>query len=154
MTTGFGLPPGVYDGNVPFADNLVVPVPRFGVDRFAHSAEDFEIREVVLLDQFRALTHKRADCGWSGVELVHLVLFADGPEAACVGVGGHAFEHDSRRAVRKWPVDDVAVASDPADVCGAPEDVTVVVVEDVFLRHRCVDEVAAGCVDHALRLAG
>src|SRR5258708_30257043 len=37
---------------------------------------------------------------------------------------------------------------------GAPIDVAVVVVEDQLVRHRHVDVVAAGGVQHALRLAG
>ena len=46
------------------------------------------------------------------------------------------------------------MAGDPADVGGAPVDVAVVVVEHVLVRDGGVDEVAAGGVQHALRLAG
>jgi acyl-CoA synthetase (AMP-forming)/AMP-acid ligase II len=46
------------------------------------------------------------------------------------------------------------VAGDPADIGGAPEDVAVVVVEDVLMGHRGIDEVAAGGVHDALGLAG
>src|SRR5690606_36658576 len=58
------------------------------------------------------------------------------------------------RAVGKRTVYDVAVAGDPADIGGAPVDVPVTVIEDVSMRHRSVDEIAAGGVQHALRLAG
>ena len=71
-----------------------------------------------------------------------------------VGIVRHAFEHQRRRAVRERAVDDVAVAGDPADVGGAPVDVAVVIVEDVLMRQRGVDEIAAGRVQHALGLSG
>ena len=35
-SAGFGLPPGVHNGQFARADVLVVPLPGFGVDRFAH----------------------------------------------------------------------------------------------------------------------
>jgi hypothetical protein len=63
-----------------------------------------------------------AQRGRRGVEIVTPVV-DDLPVAAGVGVGGHALEHDGRRAVGQRAVDDVAVAGDPADVGGAEEDV-------------------------------
>ena len=70
------------------------------------------------------------------------------------GIVRHALEHQRGRAVGERPVDDVAVAGHPADIGRAPVDVAVVIVEDVLMRHRGVDEIAAGGVQHALRLAG
>ena len=46
------------------------------------------------------------------------------------------------------------MAGHPADIRRAPVHVAVVVVEDVLVRDRRKDEVAAGGVQHALRLAG
>ena len=65
-----------------------------------------------------------------------------------------ALEHQGRRAVGERTVKDVAVASNPADISGAPVDVTVVIVEDVLMRHRGPDEVTARGVQHALGLTG
>ena len=93
VTTGFGLPPRVNDRRFAFADNVVVPVPCFGVDRFTHGAEGLDRRQVILFDELGALAHQSADRGRRGVELVDLVLFADSPEATSVGVGGNTFEH-------------------------------------------------------------
>ena len=36
---GFGLPPGIDDRTTPAADDLVIPHPRFRIDRFADGAE-------------------------------------------------------------------------------------------------------------------
>ena len=66
----------------------------------------------------------------------------------------HAFEHQGGGAVAERPVDDVAVAGDPADVGGAPIDVAVVIVEDVLVRHRHIDQIAGGGVQHAFRPSG
>ena len=57
------------------------------------------------------------------------MLLADLPEAAGVGPGRHALEHQRGGAVGEGSVDDVAVAGDPAHVRGAPVDVALVVVE-------------------------
>ena len=71
------------------------------------------------------------------------------------GIVGHALVHHDRRAVGQRPVDDVAVAGDPADVGGAPVDVGLgVEVEHVLVGERDLGEVAAGRVHDALGLAG
>ena len=46
------------------------------------------------------------------------------------------------------------MAGHPADVGGAPIDVAFVVVEDVLMGHRRIDEIAAGRMQHALGRAG
>ena len=151
---GLGLPPGVDDRAALVADDAVVPQPGLGIDRLADRAEQAQRLAARLLHRRFALAHQRADRGRRGVEDVDLVLVDHLPEARGVGVVRHAFEHQRGRAVGERAVDDVAVAGDPADVGGAPVDVAVVVVEDVLVRHRDVDQVAAGGVQHALGLAG
>jgi hypothetical protein len=46
------------------------------------------------------------------------------------------------------------VAGDPTDVGGAPIDVAVVIIEDVFVRERGVAEIARTRVQHALGFSG
>ena len=98
--------------------------------------------------------HQRADRGRRGVEDVDLVLVDDVPEPRIIRIIRHALEHQRGRAVGERPVENVAVAGDPADVGGAPVDVAVVIVEDVLMRHRREHEIAARGVQHALGLAG
>ena len=70
------------------------------------------------------------------------------------GKFGRTFVHQRRRAVGQRAVDDVAVARDPADVGGAPVDILIVQIEDVFGGDIRPDHVAAGGVDDSLGLAG
>ncbi len=151
---GLGLPPGVDDRAAVVADHVVVPLPGFRIDRLADGAEQAQRFARGLLHRVVAALHQRADGGRRGVEDVDLVLVAHFPEARGGRIVRHALEHQADGAVRERPVDDVAVAGDPADVGGAPVDVAVVIVEHVLVRDRGVDHVAAGGVQHALRLAG
>ena len=111
-------------------------------------------RREVFFHRILAGAHQGADGGRRRVEGVDLVLVDHLPEARDRRVGGHAFEHERRRAIGERPVDDVQMAGHPADVRGAPIDVAVVIVEDVLMRHRHVDEITAGRVQHAFRRAG
>src|SRR5690606_14859171 len=89
-----------------------------------------------------------------GVEDRDLVLVDHLPEAREVRVVRHALEHHRGGAVGQRPVNDVAVAGDPAHVRGAPVDVIFLEVEHRLVRVRAEHEVAAGGVQHALGLAG
>src|SRR5690606_28469344 len=104
--------------------------------------------------RFVTVCHQGTDCRGCGVELVDLVLVHDLPEARVVGPGGHTFEHQRGSGVAQRSVEDVAVAGHPANVCRAPVDVPVVVVEDVLVCHRCLQEVTRRGVQDALGLAG
>ena len=154
MAAGLGLPPGIDDGAAALADVFVIPVPGLGVDRLAHAAQQAQAGQVVLLDRLGALGHQRPDRGGRGIELGDLVLGADFPEAAGIGIGRHALEHHGGRAIGQRAIDDIAVARDPAHVRRAPEHVAVMIVEGVLMRHRGIDQIAAGGMDHPLGLAG
>mmetsp|Transcript_11019 Transcript_11019/g.14093 ORF Transcript_11019/g.14093 Transcript_11019/m.14093 type:complete len:565 (+) Transcript_11019:300-1994(+) len=154
MAAGLGLPPGVHDRAAAAADHLVVPGPGFRVDRFPHGAEDAQGAEITFLNIVIALAHQGAQRGWRGVELVHAVLFTDLPEARRVRIGGHALKHQRGGAIGQRAIDDVAVPSDPAHIRGAPEDVAVFIVKGVFVRHRRINQIAAGRMHHAFGLPG
>src|SRR5438270_4360987 len=82
------------------------------------------------------------------------MLVDDLPEPGRVGVVGHALEDQRGRAIGEWSVHDVAVPGDPTDIGGAPIDFALTIVEHVFVRHRSIDEVAAGGVQYSFRLSG
>lgn len=151
---GLGLPPGIDDRAALVADDPIVPFPGLGVDRLADRAEHAQGLPRGCLHRLLAGAHQRADRRRGGVEDIDLVLVDHLPEPRDRRVGRDALEHQGGGAVRQRPVQDVGMPGDPADIGGAPVDVALVVVEDVLMRHRRVDEVAAGGVDDALRLAG
>ena len=103
---------------------------------------------------FRSPLHVGPDRRRRRVEDVDLVALDDRPPAVLVGVVGDAFVDDAGGAVAERPVDDVAVAGDPADVGRAPVHRVGLDVEDVVVGRRGADEVARGRVGDPLRLRG
>ncbi|CUH54119.1 hypothetical protein SHM7688_03589 [Shimia marina] len=154
MAAGLGLPPGVHDRAAAAADHVVVPVPGLRVDRLAHGAKDAQRRQVTFLHIVIALTHQRAQRGGRGIELIDAVFFADLPEARGIRIGRHALKHQRGRAIGQRPIDDIAVAGDPAHISGTPEDVAVFVIKGVFMGHGGIDQIAAGGMHHAFGLTG
>ena len=149
---GLGLPPRVDDRAAAAADVLVVPEPGARVDRLADRAEQPQRAEVVLFDVLEAPLHAGADRGRRRVHDRHAVALDDLPPAVLGRVVGRALVHHRGRAVGERPVDDVAVAGDPADVGRAPVDVVVLEVEDELVGGRDAGQIAAGRVLDALRL--
>ena len=99
--------------------------------------------------------HVRADRRRRRVEDRHPVALRDLPPAVAVREVRRALVHHAGRAVAERAVDDVAVAGDPADVGRAPEDVGLrLQIEDVVVRRRDADQIAARRVRDPLRLRG
>ncbi len=67
--TGLCLPPGIHDRALLLADDAVIPLPRFGVDRLTDGAKQPQGRQVVLVGPRLTETHQsarrpnRADAG-------------------------------------------------------------------------------------------
>ena len=133
-----GLPPGVHDGRLALADDVVIPAPDFGLDGLAHRGHVLEV-VIVLGGLVRAELAQGADGGGRGVEDVHVQILGDLPGAAGVREGGHALVDHRRGAKRQRPVDDVGMAGDPADIGHAPVNVLGMdVLHDIWRcrRHR------------------
>ena len=113
----------------------MIPFPCFWIDRLADRAEQTQRRAGGLFDRLFARTHQRADRCRGGIENIDLVLVDDFPEAGERGIIRDALEHQGRRAIGERAIDDIAVASDPADIGGAPVNIAFVIVEDIFMRH-------------------
>ena len=106
------------------------------------------------LDELVTLPHQRPNRRRRGVEQIHRVLVAYLPEAAEVRIVRHPLEHHRRRPVRQRRVHHVRMPGHPPDVRRAPEDIPLVVVEDVLERERRIQQVPRLTVLHPLRLAG
>ena len=88
-------------GQRPPPMTLLIPDPRFGIDRLAHAAEQPQLRQVVLRGNRIPELHQRANRRRRRVEDSHAVRLADLPEAPAVRIRGRAFVQHHRRAVRE-----------------------------------------------------
>ena len=152
--SGLGLPPGVDDRRPVPSDVFPVPDPRFRVDRLTHRAQHAQRAQIVLLGVFRPPFHMRPDGGRRRVEDVGFVALDYRPPAVLVREIGGALVDDAGRSVTERPEHDIAVPRHPADVGRAPVNGVGLDVEDVVVRRRDADQVAAGRVDDALWLCG
>ena len=107
----------------------------------------------MLLDPLVAPTNEGADRGWCRVENADRVFLDDAPKPIRLRPVGRAFIDQSRGARGERTVDDIAVPGDPADIGGAPVDVVLAQVENVFRGGINADEIAAGGVQDALRFS-
>ena len=148
------LPPGVDDRATVAADDFAVPHPGFGIDRFAHGAEQAQAAHVVLFRPLVAPLDEGANRGGRGVENVHFVARDDRPETVGLGEIRRAFVHHAGGAVLQRTVDDVAVPGDPSNISGAPVRVLVFEIEDPFGGEIGADGISSGGVNDALRFAG
>src|SRR6202043_1612612 len=98
--------------------------------------------------------HMGADRGRRRVKDIDFVALDDVPPPVLVGIVGNTFIDDPGGAVAQRPVDDVAVAGHPTDVCGAPVDGVGLDVEDVVVGCRGAHQVTGGGVDDTLGLGG
>ena len=77
---GFGLPPGVDNRAAAFADDPIVPLPSFRVDRLADRAQKAQRFSGRAFDRLVPFAHQCADCRRRGVEDRYVVLVAHVPE--------------------------------------------------------------------------
>ena len=132
----------------------MIPHPSLGIDRFADGTKDSQRREIVLPGRLNSFPHQRPDNSRCGIEDVDFEFFDHLPETGDIRIGGHAFEHDRSGADRERPVQNIGVAGDPADICGAPVDIVVLDVKDQFTRMGGIGEIPAGGMNNTFRRAG
>ena len=87
--------------------------------------------------------NKGTDSGRRGVENRNSVIFDNLPEAGEVREIGCPLIHDLSHSIQHRPIGDVGVPGDPADVGGAPVDIVITHIKDVFAGGIGVDHVAA-----------
>ena len=151
---GLGLPPGVHHWAAVMADHVAIPHPGFGVDRFAHAAEDSQRAHVVLIGHGAAALHEGPDRRGGGIENCAAMLLNHLPEGTWLARPGSTLVHDCGGAIGEGPVHDVAVPGDPAHIGGAPVDVVIADVEDPLEGEVGPEVVAGSGVHHPLGLAG
>src|SRR5262249_47753726 len=152
-STVFRLPPSIDNGRVALAHDVVVPAPHSRLDGFAHRGHMLEV-VVVFGRLLWAGAPKRPYRRWRGVKDIDVKFFGDTPRAPCVGIGGKALVHNRGGREGQWPVDDIGMTGNPADIGHAPVDVLGMDVLNVLRRPGYVGEISAGAMLTALRSAG
>ena len=149
----FCLPPGVHNRTTLLTNHLVIPHPRFRIDRLSHRSQQTQTGKIMLLRPLIAPFDKRPNRRRCRVEDAHSVLLDDLPEPPFVRPVRRPFIHHNRRTIRQRAVTNVTVPRDPPDVRRAPVRVVLFQVEHPARGHRRPQQVARGGMQHALRLS-
>ncbi len=131
---GFGLPPVIDHRHLQLRFR---PFHRRRIGAFAGQEQRAEFRQIVFADEcaVRIFLPDGAERGRRGEERDGLVLGDHAPERAGIRRADRlALVHDRGRAMDQRPIDDVAVADDPADVGAAPPDLAG--LDAVEIEHR------------------
>ena len=135
-------------------NHLAVPHPGFWIDRLADRPQQTQTVELVLLRPFVAPFYERADRRGRGVKDIHFVPVDNAPETVRLGKIRRAFIHQAGSAIEQRSVDDIAVASNPADIGSAPIGIFFLQIENPLGCDVDSNRVTRRCVHHSLRLAG
>src|SRR5215469_2162779 len=152
----FGLPP-IVDDVSPLAiacEMGLRPAPGFGIQGLPGTRDYFEAGEVVLRRILISVSHEHAQGRGRSEHLGHTVALDDLPGGAGVREIDGAFAKQSSGAGAERRINDIGVADDPADVGGAPEDVALADIEEVFEMVGGADHVSTVNMQDALGLAG
>ena len=132
---GFGLPPGIDNRAALFADHIVIPQPGFRINRLTNRAQNADRFATGLFDRAVAFAHQGAQRRRRSIENIDVVLVAHFPTARGIGIGRHALKHHRGRAIGERSIENIGVTGDPADICGAPVDVTIMIIEHILMGH-------------------
>ena len=119
MSARFSLPHRVNNRASTATNDLVVPHPRFRIDRLAHGSQDPKAGKVVLGRMHIAPAHEAANGGWRCVKVRDVVARNDPPESILGWEIRGTFVHERWYAVGQHSIHDVTVTGDPTDVSGA-----------------------------------
>src|SRR5439155_17889311 len=95
--------------------------------------------------------NESADRRRRGVKNADLVFLDDSPKPIGLGPVRCAFVSHNCRTIRQRTINNVAMAGHPADVSGAPKNIFVANVEDVFHSRMDADEITACRMQNSLR---
>src|ERR1700758_678181 len=101
-----------------------------------------------------APSNEGADCCRRGVENVDPIIFDEFPEPIWLGPIRCALVHDNRSAVRERTIDDVTMTSHPADIGGAPENIFVTKIENIFGGRINAHQITTGRVQNSFWFSG
>ena len=123
------------------------------IERLTSEEQIFEIRQLVLLHEFRVLLFEDANGGGRRRHRFDVIFGANFPPNCGVGPQRNAFVHDGGAACEQRRVDDVAVPHDPANVRRAKHRFTGLEAEDFVHAGGERDGITPGVALHAFGLA-
>ena len=129
-------------------------MPGLLVDGFSHGSQDLQRVQTLALQRGRSKGHQAADGGWRCVQQMDTVLVHQVPEATGVGPGGNAFKHHGGGPCTEWAVEQVGMAGDPPDVCGAKVHPARLVLEDVYKGVGGPNQIPRAGMNDAFGLTG
>ena len=99
--------------------------------------------------------HVSANCGRSRVKNCCFVFFDNLPDSVICREVRNSLVHNLGRAICQWPINDVAVASNPTNICGAPKNICLwLVIKRILERRRHMRQITGCCMHDAFRFAG
>src|SRR5438477_6334139 len=101
-----------------------------------------------------APSNECADRCRRGIEDVDPIVFDDFPEPIWLWPIRCALVHDNRSAVRERTIDNVTMTGYPADVRGAPENIFVAKIEDIFGGRINAHQITTGRVQNSFWFSG
>ena len=135
------------------ANLLKVPLPDLRGNGLTNGTQNTQVCHLVV-DVLVAGTLEQTQSGGSNVELSDLVFVDHIPVAGEIGVGRGTLEDNGGASQKQRSIDDVGVASDPADITTTEEAVIVVDVKDILSGQGSTQEVTRGRVHDTLGLPG
>ncbi len=129
-STSFGLPPGIDNWTAPMTNHIAVPHPGLWIDRFPHAAKYAQTAHVVAVRHLATVFHESPyRCG-CGVKDRHPVLLDQLPKGTWIAWSRCAFIHHRGRPVGEGAINDIAMASDPADISCTPVNIVFLDVKN------------------------
>ena len=86
------------------------------------------------------------------MEDIDIQLLSDSPGPSRIGIGGNSFVQNTGGGQGQWPIDDIGMARDPADVGHAPIDIFGMDVLNIFGGPGHIGQIASDAVLTALGL--
>ena len=148
------VPESVNNSTLVLAYNFAVPFPGFRVDGLTNTTQDTQTAKVVSINVVCTKTTEETDGRRSRVELRQLVLVNGLPVTGRGGINGRRLKDGSGDTKRERTIDNVCVASDPANIRHASESVVWMHIEDVLDGERSAQQITTSSVDDTLGLSG
>src|SRR3546814_9885070 len=124
----------------------MIPAPRLRIDGLTHRTEQTQAMAARAPHIIIAFTHQRTWRRWCCEERMDLMAVDHFPDTAGCRPVRHALKHQRCRAVGKRPIDNIAMASDPAHIGRTPVNLAPSVIKAPFMRQARPEQIPPRCM--------